>query len=298
MQNRSELAIRFHKMPLEAGFPMHVDSTYFQRDLPIRFLHFHGCLELGICHEGNGIFVVGDKVLPFRRGDVSFIEGTEVHLARSAPGTVSRWTWIYLDPVLLVASPEALPDLDPTPLSGSQFCNIISGAKHPDLSRLVSRIATEFCEKPPQFERLVRLLVWQFMLEMKRLQAPTSRAISHPPRHYERLAPALSRLATGHTQTPTVSELAQMCNLSEAHFRRLFTATMGRSPRDYALDVKMRLAVSLLSGTTKPVLTISQETGFDSLSSFNRGFQKTFGMSPREWRQHQLAVANETPALK
>src|SRR4051812_45158206 len=101
MQKCSNYAIEYAPINLPADLPILGDDHFEQRDLPIRHLHFHGCLELGLCHAGHGIFVVGSKILPFAAGDVSFIASPEVHLARSSPGTTSNWTWIYLDPVTL-----------------------------------------------------------------------------------------------------------------------------------------------------------------------------------------------------
>ncbi|HEX8833058.1 MAG TPA: AraC family transcriptional regulator [Abditibacteriaceae bacterium] len=291
MQKRANLAIKYVPIPLPSALPICGGEPFDQLDAPIRYLHFHGCLELGLCYEGNGIFVVGDKVLPFSAGDVSFIEGTEVHLARSAPGTRSHWTWIYLDPVLMAHGPDTFDELDPAPFSGSNFCNIISGVAYPHVAQIVARLVEELRNKPAGYERMLRLLVCQFMLEMKRIAPRTVEEKPLSRVHYERLAPALARMATGKGETPSPGELATLCGLSEAHFRRLFKATMGRSPREYSFDLRMRLASSLLRGTAKTVLSISQDTGFHSLSSFNRVFQKTFAMSPREWRKAQNNLA-------
>jgi AraC-like DNA-binding protein len=38
---------------------------------------------------------------------------------------------------------------------------------------------------------------------------------------------------------------------------------------------------------------VSQDTGFETLSSFNRMFRKTYQMPPREWRRMQQAQPND-----
>jgi len=48
------------------------------------------------------------------------------------------------------------------------------------------------------------------------------------------------------------------------------------------------MASSLLISTDKRVLDIALETGFPTLSSFNRDFKKQLGSSPREWRKQRL----------
>jgi len=58
-----------------------------------RGLHVHDSLEVGYCYDGRGIFVIEDKVFPFSAGDVCVINSSEMHLARSAEGTESHWTF-------------------------------------------------------------------------------------------------------------------------------------------------------------------------------------------------------------
>jgi AraC-like DNA-binding protein len=289
MQKRAKLAIEFSPMGLHDTFPAVVSPLYEQLDLPIRHLHFHECLELGFCTAGNGIFVIGDRVLPFGAGDVSFISANHVHLARSAPGTISHWTWLYVDMQRLV--PSAPP---------SDLGTILSGAQHPRIASLVAQMIEEMRAGHSDVQAMLRALTWQLSLEVARLTPiePSPRAFSRP--DYDRLSPALARLASslssGQTAALSVGDLADACNLSEAHFRRLFKTTMGRTPRDYAFDLQMRLAASLLRGTSKSILSIAQDCGFESLSSFNRVFQRTFRQAPRDWRRSRF-VSETTNAV-
>ncbi|MBC8012303.1 MAG: AraC family ligand binding domain-containing protein, partial [Burkholderiales bacterium] len=140
----SGLEIRFAPIPLDPAFPVEASGEHEHDDAPITFLHAHQCLEVGYCHAGAGIFMIGDKVRAYRAGDVTFINHTEVHLARSAPGTTSRWTWINLDPLALVAPSVAdAPLLDPTPLAGPGFDNLFSPERVPAVGRVASRLIEE-----------------------------------------------------------------------------------------------------------------------------------------------------------
>jgi AraC-like DNA-binding protein len=73
--------------------------------------------------------------------------------------------------------------------------------------------------------------------------------------------------------------------MSEPNFRRQFRSVMGISPQAYLLDLRLHMACSLLRSSALSILTISQETGFETLSSFNRAFRACFKTSPREWRR-------------
>jgi len=262
---------------MEGGEP------YVQTDRPITFLHVHDCLELGYCYSGSGVFIVGEKVIPYETGDVSFINHTEVHLASSAPGTHSDWCWVYLDPVRLASPPgEDGSQFDPTGLAGPGFNNILSGKSHPAIGRVVLRMIEELRGKPPGWESALRALTWELMILVQRVAPPLQKSIQ--PCDYERLAPALQMLTSGYAGPLRVGELARCCGLSEPHFRRLFNRTIGRSPRTYWNDLRLRMAASLLRSTGRSVLEISSTVGFETLSSFNRLFRARYGKSPRALR--------------
>jgi len=268
---------------LEPALPIRGGESYVQLDHPITCLHVHDCLELGYCCSGSGVFIVGEKVMPYEAGDVSFINHTEVHLARSAPGTHSDWIWIYLDPARLVShSAEDVPLFDASPLAGPGFNNILSGASHPAIARVVLRMIEELQGGLLGRESSLRALSWELMILIQRTAPPLQK--NTLPYDYERLAPALQTLTTSYAMPLKVGKLAHSCGLSEPHFRRLFTRTIGRPPRTYWNDLRLRMAASLLCSTRRSVLEISSDVGFETLSSFNRLFRTRFGKSPRAWR--------------
>jgi AraC-like DNA-binding protein len=278
--------IRYLPIELNPVLPIVVDMDFVQRDAPIHYLHYHQCLELGYCYEGSGVFVVGEKVLSFAAGDVVLINSTEVHLARSAPGTTSRWCWIYLDPLRLVTLVEAQQAvLDPTALAGPGFENVVSPSEDAELGRLVRKMAEELSGQAEGYEWCLQSLVLEFMVHLRRL--PRVRRLSGSAvarRDLERIAPALQMIARDYVKALSLGELARACHVSEPSLRRLFQQAVGRSPRDYWLDMRLRMAASMLRATPKTVLEISQEVGFPTLSSFNRLFRAKYGMTPSRWR--------------
>jgi len=284
MPKRSpQLEIRFTPIPLDPAFPIEASRLTDHTDQPITFLHVHQCLEVGYCHEGGGIFVIGDKVRAYRAGDVTFINHTEVHLARSAPGTTSRWTWINLDPLALVAPTGAdAPLLDATPLAGPGFDNLFTPERVPAVGRVALRLIEEINGFAPGRSLAIRALVCELMTLAHRQTGGPDAAPSRP--DYERLAPALAWMAHRYAEPANIGALARRCGLSEPHFRRLFLRTLGRTPLNYWHDLRLSMAASLLRSTAHSILEIGQLVGFESPSSLNRQFRARYAMSPRAWR--------------
>ncbi len=286
--SRTQVTVEYAPIPLSPDFPISSGTrSHRPADTPIRYLHVHDCLEIGYCHSGSGIFAVEDKVLSFRAGDVSVINDREMHLARSARGTGSEWTFMSLDPVRLVGMhPEEGSILGIGPLGGPNFRNILSGEKNPDIARIVREIISEMKARKPAYRSSVRGLVMTLMARLHRLPG-VSRAESKEPtvNRIKRLAPALQHMA-GHLGEPVgMEQLAALIHVSPTHFRRLFKKSLGESPMRYFTRLRVQMAAALLETTNRTVLDISMEVGYPSISSFNRHFRNTMGMSPRQWRR-------------
>lgn len=282
--------VQYWPVALADDFPIWMHYPHLHDDRPIEILHVHDCWEIGCCFENHGLFVVGSKLLPFSAGHISVIGPTEPHLARSAPGSTSKWAWIYFNPLALLGSVE--PDIaavDPSPLRGPRFTNLISDRQNPTLHTSVTRLVDELVNQRPAHRSAVRAIIWQIMLELHRI-APRRRSRARSGTSggggvpFDRIGPALQHIARHYDQPLTIDALASRCRLSQPQFRRVFQQTLGKSPREYWLDLRVHMAASLLRSSDAPILEISQRVGFTTLSSFNRAFRRILRTTPRAFR--------------
>ncbi len=253
----------------------------------IDLLHQHDCLEIGFCHEGAGVFIVEDKVLPFGDGDVSVINNLEMHRARSASGAISSWSFLLLDPArLLSATVDERDVLRTSNLGGPGFRNILKSNEHRETAATVRGIVDELNAGRAGYRAVVRGLVLALMAMLQRLAADTPMsARSGAGGAAERVAPALDYLARHYSEPVTIPPLAQMCFASESNFRRLFKLATARSPQEYLTYLRIQMATALLESTSLAVLEISGRVGYQTLSSFNRHFKRITGCAPRGWRR-------------
>lgn len=84
----------------------------------------------------------------------------------------------------------------------------------------------------------------------------------------------------------TVSEASEMVHLSKSAFCKFFKRTMRTNFSDYVNDIRIANACYLLSETDKPVREIAMETGFESLTYFNRIFLKKKTRTPSAFRKN------------
>ena len=115
-----------------------------------------------------------------------------------------------------------------------------------------------------------------------------SRAEEETNRRMLRARDAMDRAYAEPLDVPT---LAQIANVSEAHFIRTFRATFGETPHRYLQRRRVERAMFLLRATDRSVTDICLDVGFNSLGTFSRSFQAIVGESPTAYRQRGPIVA-------
>lgn len=97
---------------------------------------------------------------------------------------------------------------------------------------------------------------------------------------------ACRRTVAAHAdQGGAVGRLAERAGLTRQHFTRRFQAKHGRTPRQFAIEERMRLAGELLRTTGQPIRAVAENCGYASLSAFIRRFQRHHGTTPAQWRR-------------
>lgn len=282
------------------GISVSYSEITFPEDFPVAFtrhvqryqsgeaLHFHNGIEIGICYEGTGLFFIDNRILSFGPGDVSIIFPDQPHIAQSPDANPSRWSFLTVDTERLFCdmSTDQFHAVR-SAVSGRHFMSgILPGAEYRNLSALVRILFEELESTEPNHKLSAKGLILSILLMASRLSEDGSEQSSDraPSEEILLLSPAISHICSHYPEDVTVPDLAKLCNLSVSHFRRLFHRTMGRSPSEYLLEVRMRMARSLLKATAIPISEVSMIIGFGSLSSFNRHFKECNGISPREYR--------------
>jgi AraC family transcriptional regulator len=85
-----------------------------------------------------------------------------------------------------------------------------------------------------------------------------------------------------------LKEMATTANMSKYHFLRVFRRLTGVTPHQYLISARLRRAALALASSRRPVLEIALDAGFGDLSTFNRRFRTTFGLTPTQYRAARL----------
>ena len=288
MQNRpyEGISVSYSEITFPEDFPI-AFTRHLQRYQSGGALHFHNGIEIGICYEGTGLFFIDNRIIPFGPSDVSVIFPDQPHIAQSPDESPSLWSFLTVDAERLFCDMSADPFRAVRSAVNGKHClsGILPGSEYPSLSSLVRILFEELERGETDYRLSVKGLMLSVLLMVSRLSEEDETEKENTPEDLIRLSPAINRICANYREDVTVPELARLCSLSVTHFRRLFRRTMGRTPSEYLLEVRMRTARSLLKATEMPISEVSMSIGYDSLSSFNRHFKQSNGISPREYRR-------------
>jgi AraC family transcriptional regulator len=79
--------------------------------------------------------------------------------------------------------------------------------------------------------------------------------------------------------------LAEIANITQFHFHRLFKQSTGKTPKQYVLGLRIDRAKYLLRHTNQTLPQIAIACGFTRSSELNKWFTKLVGTPPEQFRQ-------------
>ena len=250
--------------------------------------HFHPELELTHIVRGAGRRYVGDSIEPFDDGDLCLVGGNTPHCwltEQGDPGPVHARVIQFL--------PESIA---PTLAQGATFrplARLFERARRgllisgPVQARVIDQMRELFTERTRSLDRYVGLL--GILSELSESEHEPL-ALLDTPLHGVEAAQLAGKLLTYIHQRASEPELsfnqvARAAGMSRASLGRAFPKLFGRTFAKYLAEVRVVRACTLLGETSKSVAEIAVETGFGSVSNFNRRFLALKRTSPLRYRK-------------
>lgn len=267
MLNRFNLPIVENNQPMDPFFP--IFATEFVQDLQsMSCLHYHRYIEIARCVHGSGVQFIEGQFYPFSERSIAVIAKDCIHescILRQFPNEEpSIWQYLFID----------------TDKMGIENAIDQSFMIESRQAVCLFDLIYEFCttEGRESFQQIV-LLLRVLMLELHRM-ATQKKPIKQGP-YSDIIVFVLHHIATNYASDLTVANLAKECNMSTSYFRKLFLETVGVSPQQYIIQIRLNMAEQLLRTTKRPIQEIANDVGFRTLSSFNRLFKKKNGCAPK-----------------
>ena len=291
MQTKHTLPITYREYKFTDDFPfLLMQGT--QISTQVDFIHFHNCIEIAFLEKGNMIWNLENKIYQLHPGDICFLPPFFTHASFFPPQETEDVLCHYI-----FFNPEEL--LKPLYLNGfpqdllwyryADFSKILSGKDFEQEKILLQNIVKEFSAQNDFCRPIVMGLIQNLMIHLCRHYRDNP--VSHSKKStLSQLFPAISHMNREYQIYTEPEKLAQLCGLSTTQFLEKFRGCFQQTPRQYLNVVRIRQACQLLTSTEETILDIALQTGFSSLSSFNRHFLQIMGRSPLTFRNEKRAI--------
>ncbi|MNW32545.1 HTH-type transcriptional activator RhaS [compost metagenome] len=249
--------------------------------------------ELVIVLNGHATHIVNHEESFIKKGNVFVINGGTSH-AFKAPHDFKICNIMYKPEMLKSAGTDlrtlngyqALFILEPFYRSinpyKSKLNMSISNLEY--VSSLISVMIEEYDNKLQGYQTMLASRFMELVVYLSRQYDQQEKGVDSSMMH---LASAISYIEDHYLEQVTLEEIATRSGISVRHLNRIFRAYYQTSPIAYLQRLRLDRACTLLKRTDLSITEISYECGFNDSNYLTRQFKRTFGMSPKSFRNKQ-----------
>ena len=130
---------------------------------------------------------------------------------------------------------------------------------------------------------MIRMKFVEFLLLLKRIKIEGNPVEIIKSKRHE-INDIIQYIQENYYEEFYLNKLAQQCGMNPTYFCRAFKEQAGMPLFQYINHIRIQKACHLLKRTSRQIIDIAYEVGYQNLSFFNRYFRKIIDMSPREYR--------------
>lgn len=251
--------------------------------------HWHNHTEIVYVPKGGCDLYINGQLFVLNQGDLILIPPSSLHSIN--PLGISDYYALVIGEHLLdafIQDQHFGPLLSPILQSRGlvPLCIRTDHCEYDSLfSPLIPIINTDFNETS-QYAITLKISLCQFFNQLIRC-FPEYATAHHAPVHSHTLLlkKTISYMQLHTTHQITLKMLADICNLSEQHFSRLFKSYTGKTAMTYLALLRLENAHKLLVTTDLPITQIPELTGFCNANYFARTYKTYYGKTPSQSRK-------------
>lgn len=269
-----------------------IERIIRQKEYSMKSRHMHRTYEIYFLLEGERYFFIGKETYHIRAGTVVLIRRDQIHKTSIVGIPYHDRILLQIDADLLdtYLKSQNLPKTE-------EYFTYLSGAMKPSeeeftrLCGLCSRIREELSGKRKDYELIVKQnLTEMLVLLYRHKNQEDTEEVRYEMRvedHKYQKVNEIAEYLTTHCETrESLEELSKRFYISKSYLTRIFKEVTGLTVREYANAVRVRRAKHYLRHSEHSITEIAQETGFDSITYFERVFKRYADVSPLRYRSH------------
>lgn len=271
---------------LKWDYPISIFHNTNSRTATLVNAHLHDSVEILLVLNGKSIQQIEERRFNIEKGDIIVLKSNIIH------GTISD-NFNYSDIIVLSFKPELIlnsqsrfnKSLVSEFLSNIDFNNPIK--KDSELNTMLKILILDIEKRYKELTTLNKCKITADIIEfmgicvnsLPRLTKPLSTNISTK---RQALYLALRFLEDNTQRSISIKDIAGISGYSVSQFSRMIKSYTGMSFVDYFNNLKVNKVCREIN-KGKSIASAAYDNGFSTLSTFNRAFKKSKGVSPTNW---------------
>lgn len=259
-------------------------------------LHLHPEYQLFLVVKGRGTRFIGDNIKAFKPGDLVFTGPNLPHMWRDDHSTEGNNKSKILG--IVIYFPENfLGDVinikDEMENIRHLFDKAARGLEiHGKTNRLVGKMMQELLHVQGISSIILLLKILNIIAESSETTPITH--INYIPVNNkvetDRMNKIYHYLMRNFRQKVSLAEIADLTNMTETSFSRYFKSRVNKSFSDFLKELRIDYARKLINENKLSINQISYDSGYTTLSNFNKQFKDVTGKTPLQYRNEYLKI--------
>lgn len=247
-------------------------------------LHQHAEVQLSYIVQGHGKLIVANSVHTFKTGDIYVIGSNTPHLFQSIPDVEhSHMITLFVTPNNLGSDFFEIPEMEEV----KRFFELAAvGLQVLSKKKSIRKAMVKLppAKKLDVFVQFLRIIQKINGAEVRELSAfvPSKKIISNT--EGRRLQLVFDYAINRFDKKITLHQVAALVHMTTPAFCRFFKQRTNKTFFEFLIELRLEHACQLLLKEEKlSIAEISEASGFNSISNFNRKFKKIKTVSPSRY---------------
>jgi len=254
-------------------------------------IHFHPEHQITVILKGEGTRFIGDHVERFQPGEVYLIGRNVPHVFKCDPGYYEGNSQMEACSISVFFKDETFgPQFFEIPemahikrLLGLAAMGVrIDGKDRERVAGILISIAGQ--DGFQRFQNLLSLLDLCSLSDSIKTLSSVRYTTPSKDSENERINVVFQFLSSNFRKEISLPEIASISNMTTNAFCRYFKQRTGKTYTNFLNEMRIEYAAKLIAGSQNDFGNISMESGFKSISYFNRQFKRIMQLSPTAYR--------------
>ncbi len=252
--------------------------------------HYHDFHKILILLSGDVTYCIEGRTYDLRPNDIVLVNSGEVHKPVIRSDAPYERIIIYVSPDYLNEYHDKENDLSlclRQAMAEQSHVLRLHSSMNGKLGSAIRELDRSLEDKDFANELYHRILFLEFMIQLNRAALHNHIEFIGDSTSNEKILAVLDYLNEHLTEDISIDELSSHFFLSRYYLMHTFKEQTGYTIGSYLSTKRLFLARDLIAKGT-PITDVCYACGFRNYSTFSRAYKKSFGESPRDYRQNFL----------